>query len=281
MCVIIAKTKHIKSPSIETFETAMENNPDGFAVAHKCPGKPWQTFKTLSKSLMLKYIAENGILNKRSRWVFHARIKTHGAAELKNCHCWQDDHTDTIFAHNGILSITADKGKTDSETFYRHIFLPILRHEGRRAALKACRVIINGTSKFAVIFKKPINKNPIELVGEWIKEKGIYYSNKSAFDLRQRYVSSYWGIRDGKCTYPTSSFGMFQNKQPSETEIAKDYWQSKAERNAKHLCTPTQQQITPSPSPATRTSTASSPQVPRELPMSTSEIKREHYIPWE
>ena len=286
MCVIIAKTRHIKSPTIDIFENAMDNNPDGFAVAHKRPGKPWQTFKTLSKSLMLKYIAENGILNKNSRWVFHARIKTHGAAELKNCHCWQDDDTNTIFAHNGILSITADNGKTDSETFYRHIFLPILRHEGRDAALKACRIIINGTSKMAIIFKKPKNKCPIALVGNWQKEKGIYYSNASAFRKRQPvYASGFWGIPQTSPSYcrtsPSYNNGsnMFQNDRSIEAEAVEAYWKNKAERNAKHLCN-TQQPITPSPSQATRTSTENKELTAQELRILTSEMREELSVPW-
>lgn len=280
MCVIIAKTRHIKSPDIKIFENAMDNNPDGFAIAHKRPKKPWQTFKTLSKSLMLKYIAENGILNKNSRWVFHARIKTHGATELKNCHCWQDEHTDTIFAHNGVLSITADKGRTDSETFYRHIFLPILRHEGREAALKACRIIINGTSKMAVIFKKAKNKSPIALVGNWQKEKGIYYSNGSAFVKRQyTYTSGFWGGRQSP-SYKSFGSNMFQNERSIEAEAVESYWKNKAERNAKHLCN-TQQPITPSPLQATQTSTVNKEPTAQDMRTLTSEIRKELSVPWE
>lgn len=281
MCVIIAKTRHIKSPNIKAFENAMDNNPDGFAIAHKRIGKPWQTFKTLSKSLMLKYIAENGILCKNSRWVFHARIKTHGAAELRNCHCWQDDHTDTIFAHNGVLAISADKGKTDSETFYRHIFLPILRHEGREAALKACRIIINGSSKMAVIFKKPKNKCPIALVGEWIKEKGIYYSNTSAFREPQRaYSSGFWGYPQCTTTgYKSIGSNMFQKERSIEAEAVESYWKNKAERNAKHLCN-TQRPITPSPSQATPISTENKELTPQELRILTSEMREELSVPW-
>lgn len=179
MCVIIAKVRHIQSPSIKTFEQAMQANPHGFSIALKLPGKPWTTFKTMNKGAMIDFVERNGVLDRDSRWIFHARIKTHGSAGLKNCHCWQDKQTKTIFAHNGTFSITADKDRTDSETYYRNVIVPLYQHRGHSAALKAARMIINGHSKIAMVFEK--EQKQIALVGNWINRNGIYYSNTSAF----------------------------------------------------------------------------------------------------
>lgn len=181
MCVIIAKPRHIESPEIETFQRAMQANPHGSSIALKTPGKPWRVFKTMKASEMIEFIENEGVLNKQSKWVFHARIKTHGSAGIKNCHCWRDKKTDTIFAHNGTFSIAADKDKTDSETFFRHVFVPIYKHEGFQAAIKACKMIVNNYSKIAVIMEK--EKKQVALVGNWIKQKGIFYSNTSAFPI--------------------------------------------------------------------------------------------------
>lgn len=184
MCVIIAKKKPGKSPDIETFERAMEANPHGFSIALKTPGEPWRVFKTMEQEEMMAYIYTEGVLKKNSRWVFHARIKTHGEASLRNCHCWRDKKTDTIFAHNGTLGVAADSGKTDSETFYRHMLVPIYKYQGLKEAIKACKIIANGHNKLALICEK--EKDPVNLIGNWIKVNGIYYSNGSAFDYRQK-----------------------------------------------------------------------------------------------
>lgn len=191
MCVIIAKTNRCRPPSINTFERAMTTNPHGFALAWKIAGQPWRTFKTMDKARMLDFIASCGALRKKSLFVFHARIKTHGPTSVANCHCWKDLATDTIFAHNGVLPIEADKNKTDSETFFRHVFAPICRHEGKSAALKACRVMCGKTSRMAVVFEKE-KKNQVALVGKWIRKNRIAYSNSSAFEPERPKPVRYW-----------------------------------------------------------------------------------------
>lgn len=198
MCVIIAKPWAVKSPSLETFKTAMRNNPHGFSIAYKTANKPWKVYRSMSESLMLQHIQKNGLLKPQSKWIFHARIKTHGEATIENTHCWRDSRTDTIFAHNGTLGITADDGKTDSETFFRKVFVPIYKHEGRKAALDACEMIIHGYSKFAIVMEKELND--IVLVGQWIKKNGVSYSNETAFHDRyqqafvwnEEYENEYW-----------------------------------------------------------------------------------------
>jgi predicted glutamine amidotransferase len=118
-------------------------------------------------------------LNKESKWIFHARIKTPGPAGIKNCHCWRDKQTGTIFAHNGTFDIAVDKDKTDSETYFRNVVVPLYQHRGQTAAIKAGRMIANRNSKIAIIFEK--EQKQISLIGNWINRNGIYYSNSSAF----------------------------------------------------------------------------------------------------
>lgn len=179
MCVIIAKPRFCKSPSLKIFENAMMANPDGFAIAYKLPKSDWKVYRTMDALEMSAFIQTGGILRGDSIWIFHARIKTHGPTTIKNCHCWEDKHNDLIFAHNGTFGIKADNGKTDSETFFRHILVPMYQHQGYKAALKACTMIANGHSKIALISKK--EKKQIALVGSWINQDEIYYSNESAF----------------------------------------------------------------------------------------------------
>lgn len=233
MCVIIAKKKKGKSPDIETFERAMDANPHGFSIALKTPNEPWRVFKTMEQDEMIEFIKSEGVLRKNSQWVFHARIKTHGEASLRNCHCWRDKKTDTIFAHNGTLGVTADDGKTDSETFYRHMLVPIYHHQGLKSATKACKIIANGHNKIALICEK--EKKPINLIGNWIKSQGIYYSNSSAFEPKP---------------VKTAGYGMFPNGFNDFEDNFGCYWNNKAKSYGRKLCTPTTQPSTHSTIPS-------------------------------
>ena len=251
MCVIIVKpTRKVASPSPEIFENAMDNNPHGFSIALKRPGTSWRIFKTMDRNAMLEWIQENGVYNKSSTWIFHARIKTHGEPSLKNCHCWHDKTTRTIFAHNGTLGITAEKGKTDSETFFRNIFVPIYRHEGMDAALKAARLVAQ-YDKMAIIM--PTEKHQIALIGSWQKREGVYYSNLSPFQKKTTYYSGF-------------SSSLLRND--SEWEFDDAYWMSKAQRNAKHVCLTNIKSVQPE-TPTVTSSSTPHPEVGRSSTLSS------------
>lgn len=179
MCILIAKPTGAQFPSIQAIKNSVNNNPDGFALAYNINGGI-SVYKTMSaKRFINKYRALSASLNpNKTAMILHARIATHGAIGVANCHCWksfEDTPHEMAFAHNGILSIPNRNGMTDSETFLRDYFEPSFALSGWSGAT---RVILNkiGSSKFAFIDKA----GNIRKFGHFILEAdGCYYSNMS------------------------------------------------------------------------------------------------------
>lgn len=176
MCIVIIKKKGVKFPSVANVKRSAEANPHGFAMAwFNGEENKLQTFRTLDKKeFMKKYDEVRKLDFKTSSLIIHARIKTHGTIKLENTHCWLDKETGISFAHNGILSVANRDDMTDSETFFRDIFLPVYKMTGWEGAEKAINAVI-GTSKFAFID----TEGEIHHYGIYVKEKGCLYSNTS------------------------------------------------------------------------------------------------------
>lgn len=180
MCIIVIKEKGIAFPSAATIKNCCDNNPDGFSMAWSDNGEV-QTFRTLDKAAFMrayKYLYKH--LDKKESLIIHARIKTHGSVSLGNCHCWES--SGVVFAHNGVLSIQNRGDLTDSETFFRDIFLPIWN--GSKHNWKECEKAINaviGVSRFAFLDEK---NGDIIHYGNFYNRNGILYSNTS-FERRK------------------------------------------------------------------------------------------------
>lgn len=173
MCILVIKEKGVKFPTMKQVQACCDNNPDGFALSYSQKGRI-KTFKTMDKKEFLEYY--KGVMElpyKEVAMILHARIKTHGSVGIKNCHCWESDGMS--FAHNGILSIKNREDLTDSETFFRDIFLPIWRKgkswENAELAINA----IIGSSKFGFLERNGV----IHHYGPFQKEKGVLFSNSS------------------------------------------------------------------------------------------------------
>ncbi len=178
MCILIAKPRGAQFPPAVHILNGIENNPDGFSLAYNA-GASLVTFKTMSAArFMTKYKALAATLDAaETGMIIHARIATHGSVSLKNCHCWQSfaDTDDAMaFAHNGILSVPARDGMTDSETFLRDYFEPAFAAGSWLSASNVIRSKI-GASKFAFIDRV----GNIRRFGHFISESGCYYSNAS------------------------------------------------------------------------------------------------------
>lgn len=175
MCIILTKPKGIKSPSWDSVVTSCDRNPDGFAVAWYKDGMECPTIKrTLDKKEFLEYmkpITEDDNIS----WIMHARIKSVGPITLDNCHCWRDESTGLIFCHNGTLSIQAHGGMTDSETFFRNLYIPAVNGGGNGAHVVEA---IIGSSKFAFMKKD----GSIVTYGNYVTDKdypGVQFSNST------------------------------------------------------------------------------------------------------
>jgi len=233
MCIIIAKKKNCKVPSIRTFENAMNRNRDGFAITLKNTlTKKWVTKKTTNRSDMLNFLTECKIWkHPETMFVFHARLATHGKVCVENCHCWEDWNSGIVFAHNGVLPISVPEGGTDSEYYFRKVFMPIYYQKGWKAALETLEMF--STQRFALVQKKR-NAFPITIIGNYIERDGVFYSNESAFEPKyeKQYFSPWLGTdvddkwSPTKSTWVEPSWGSQTSETSAESNAA--YWVNKA-----------------------------------------------------
>lgn len=207
MCIIAIKPRGVDFPSVKTIKTMFEYNPDGFTIVYSEGGEPPKIHRTMSSDAALQIY--NKITDKCSaddtNLFIHARIATHGTINISNCHGWRDVKTGMVFAHNGILDIKAKGDMTDSETFFRYIFMPIYRNGGWKFANEAISAFI-GTSKFVFMDKS----GEIYYAGKYITDNGVMYSNTTYIDYKSKYnntsyKSAYDDYYDGLYDYEDDS----------------------------------------------------------------------------
>ena len=186
MCVICIKEMGKKFPTKKSIQNCADSNPDGFAMMWNEDGKV-KSYKTLIKKDFLafydSFIKEHD--HKLTALVIHARIKTHGSLRIENCHCWTALDDSIGFAHNGVLSIANRADLTDSETYFRDIFVPVFSGSAYdwKAAERTINAII-GTSKFAFLE----GDGTIRRYGHYIKHQGNLFSN-SSYEEKVYYTS--------------------------------------------------------------------------------------------
>lgn len=185
MCIIIAKPRGASLPPISHIENSFRSNPHGFACLWENKGKI-KSYKTLDKAACLAFYTN--LLREKQRWhdvpfSFHFRFATNGSKTESNCHAYIDETKKIGFQHNGILSYVVPKEMdiTDSEYFFRNIFLPVFKTFGMEE-----HIIENftegGVNKFSFIYN-----GTIYLFGNFIEESGCYYSNNTYQDYEYNY----------------------------------------------------------------------------------------------
>lgn len=190
MCIIAIKGYGVEYPTVDRVSTMCRNNPDGFALAYFAKGEGVRIYRTMHKDTFIKeYEKVKDSHNKDDIALFiHARISTNGSTNINNCHGWKDDDIGMCFAHNGILRIDNRDDLTDSETFFRDIFVPAFSIGGWVAGEKTIRAII-GTSKF--VFLDALGA--IHYYGEYIQDAdGCLYSNSTYKDYGYAGCCSRW-----------------------------------------------------------------------------------------
>lgn len=177
MCIVVIKEMGKEFPSVENIQNCVDENPDGFALMYN-EGGLVKTYRSMSDTAFIKkYKKLRMQLDKdTTSMVIHCRIATHGSTNIKNTHCWTAMGDKIGFAHNGVLTVKNCGDMTDSETFFRHIFVPIFKTtKSWKDAEYAIKAII-GTSKFAFLE----GDGTVHHYGNYIKEKdGCLYSNSS------------------------------------------------------------------------------------------------------
>ncbi len=185
MCVICvaAKKRHMKR---EEVLQAIKANSAGFFGFTVHDGER-RTVRTLDEKEFMAFfdsVADDDV------WAMHARIPSRGGTKLENVHGWEQDGI--IFCHNMTLSQLDGMMKdakwegTDSEFFFRHVFIPFYRGCGKDAYKdgKFCpdldaivRHFCGTSNKF--MFIMPDDR--MVRYGYWVEEKDRKEGGETAF----------------------------------------------------------------------------------------------------
>lgn len=177
MCVIMIKPSGSPFPPKEEIQNCCDANSDGFGAMWNTASHKVMVFKTMNKETFMawyeRFVKKHPI---SVSLICHMRIATHGSKREENCHPWTDKQQTVGFAHNGVLQIKNRADMTDSETFFRDLWLPVYKSEGAEAADKVTEAII-GTSRFAFLHGDGLTVR----WGNWEEGsvKDVYYSNSS------------------------------------------------------------------------------------------------------
>lgn len=198
MCVIChaAKKRYMKRAEVVQ---AMKSNNAGFFGFTVHDGAR-RMIRTLDDKEFLKFFDE--CVGDDDVWVMHARIPSRGKKTIANVHGWEQDGI--LFCHNMTLSQLDDMMRnakwegTDSEFFFRHVFIPFYRGCGPDAYKdgKFCEDLDNLVRHFCGHYNKFLFIMPDDTVvryGEWVaepdrKEGGecAFYASNSSYKVYER-----------------------------------------------------------------------------------------------
>lgn len=169
MCCILYIPSGEKTPPITILKTIHRANPHGIGFVDA----DGNSLKTLDLSCFLQAVKQR---HTDAACIIHFRLATHGSISEKNCHPFHDTATDIWFAHNGVLPIVSKNDMTDSEIFFREVFIPILNevYDGDIDAPGLWQFVDRrrGSSRF--IF---MHGDDIRMFGQWYERQGVFYSN--------------------------------------------------------------------------------------------------------
>lgn len=181
MCVIAKGAR--KDFRADEFRQCMKTNGYGFFVAVLRKEPAHDTFvRTLDEEEAFKTYELAG---PDDIVVLHARIPSRGGREknLADVHGWVSEEG-IRFCHNGTI-VSLDEAQkaegctkmTDSEYFFRRIFLPLYRAEGSKWTELVDRIVkvLCAENRFLFIFPD----NTVKTVGRFVEDHGCIFSNCS------------------------------------------------------------------------------------------------------
>lgn len=206
MCIIVAKPKGVDLPSKETLRECFRGNPDGAGFMYQDKDKKKVIFKKGYMGFRRFYrdimrTLEQGDVS----MVMHFRITTHGGTSQANTHPFPISSnesdliklggiTDIAMAHNGIISGYTDvKAPTlsDTQLFIRD-YVSVFK-ELNTDFYKNERVLdmldTEARSKLCFLDKD----GDITIVGNFINDNGVLYSNGTYKSYAPTHVSPYRG----------------------------------------------------------------------------------------
>ena len=199
MCVILhaLKKRHMRRPEIVE---AMRANSSGFAMFALKPDGTRESIRTLDEKELLDFFDRK--VEDDDEVAMHARIPSRGGKSLANVHGWEEDgvvfmHNMTITAVDGLMREDKWEG-TDSEYFFRSMFMPLYRRWGSDAYKdgkldpyldRMVRVFVGYSNKF--LFIMPDNR--VLRYGNWVSEplrkegdQVAFFASNSTYKVYER-----------------------------------------------------------------------------------------------
>ena len=215
MCVIAIYQKG-KKPEKSEIEQMMKHNPDGAGIAWNNGEEVFfkKGFKTAKEVMRLI----NAIPEDFKHLVFHARIATSGGISAEKCHPFiiskeekllnmtEGRGKTPVFFHNGIFSITIDKGLNDSQTMAKNALAPLLAIGSKK--------VLNGDFDFLLSNllrgSRTVILYPDDCLrfGEWHESNGNHYSNLNHV---RTYYNNYYQYNGWDDWYATKSPALASN----------------------------------------------------------------------
>lgn len=192
MCIIAyGLKKNLKRSEIAE---CMRSNSSGFFMVGIRPDSSIvEPVRTLDRNKIFEYYSSK--LEDDDKILFHARIPSCGGTSLDNVHGWEENGV--YFCHNGTMSSLAKWGDhTDSETFFRRIFMPCWRGEGKKFTDNVEYVVehfLGSYNKFAFL----LPNGEVKLYGKFVEDHGCKFSNEtykpySPSTYASSYQQDYW-----------------------------------------------------------------------------------------
>ena len=229
MCIIVAVPANTPMPSADTIRECFISNPDGAGFMY-ADGKKVHIRKGFMELADFMAAIEEEEIPTDTAVVMHFRIATHGKVQPSCCHPFpvspnKDDLKATSVdarwgvAHHGIIQGRYTSNDwSDSMDFIHGVIVPMSRmnpsfmHSSDAIELleAACR------SKLAIVD----NSGDLALVGDFIEDEGVFYSNTTYLPIRSNW-SSYteWWSRSTDATYydePWDDLGKLVDNLPYE-----------------------------------------------------------------
>lgn len=193
MCVIVAKNKGIDLPSKEILKNCFDNNNDGVGFAFVNSNKEvviskgYKKFDNFYNDLMK---VDKKLNLKNKGLLIHFRISTSGLIDAGNCHPFplsndknelRETKTKTKIAicHNGIISKYNKKDNVlnDTQLFIKNVVYPFSKLDKEFYKNNFIMDTIKELANSKLAFLD--SEENIYLLGEFVKENDLYFSNTS------------------------------------------------------------------------------------------------------
>ena len=194
MCIIIYKPEGVASPSKDILKNCWERNSHGAGVMYRMRRKTYYKKGFMTFAELYQYLSN---LNPKHEWGIHFRLATHGGINRECTHPFEyttsydqmrklKGKCDTLVMHNGVFDLKGGTDYSDTMEWVKlmagvgvnfdsdlHLKLVELTADGQR-------LLIMGEST--------------TLVGDWVRDNGLYYSNtgyKSTPSFYSKYYKPY------------------------------------------------------------------------------------------